>query len=154
MTYSWSGLGKTYRFGGIRAVYDCKVRKKVRKGIMMVIYQDGEGRDLEATLEAEGFEWQLWVDLETKDAVVRKRFPNNMSSAVGKVEVPPLVDDYKTLLKTFVESCAREGCGHSKSEHDLGENMTGPCRHDSDETKVGFVPTHQVCKCQQFLPRS
>jgi hypothetical protein len=120
----------------------------------MVTTLDGQGRDLKATLKGDGFKWELWVDIETKDAVVRKRFPSNISSAVGKLKVPPLIDNYQTLLKNFVENCARPGCEHSKSEHELETEGTGPCRHDSDATKVGFIPPDQRCSCPQFLPRS
>jgi hypothetical protein len=56
-------------------------------------------------------------------------------------------------LKNFVEGCAREGCGHSRSEHKLERRGTGPCRHDADIKKAGFIPQTQVCNCRQFLAR-
>ena len=66
-------------------------------------FQDDDGRDLEATIKGEGFVWQLWVDLQTKDAVVRKRFPDNVSRFVCKLIVPAKFVDYEVELQKFVD---------------------------------------------------
>jgi hypothetical protein len=34
-------------------------------------FHDDAGRELEAILPDEGFIWELWLDLETKDAIVK-----------------------------------------------------------------------------------
>ena len=118
----------------------------------MVIQNDDEGRDLAATLPGEGFTWELWVDLETDDTVVRKRYPNNVSRVVGQcLEIPPLVDNFQAFLENFTKTCAREDCGHPKSKH---TGITGQCRWDSDTKKEGFIPPEQMCRCLYFLPPS
>lgn len=68
-----------------------------------ITFRDDAGRKLEATLPDEGFIWELWLDRETKDAIVRKRFPNNVSPIVGDLKVSPFAD-YQSLLKDFVAS--------------------------------------------------
>jgi hypothetical protein len=68
----------------------------------MVIQNDNEGRDLEATLQGDGFTWELWVDLETRDAVIRKRFPT-VSHIVHQWKVSSVQDDFEELLKNYVE---------------------------------------------------
>ena len=64
---------------------------------------DQAGRELEATFPGEGFIWELWLDLETKAAIIRKRFPNNVSPIVGDLKGSNFVD-YQSLLKDFVAS--------------------------------------------------
>jgi hypothetical protein len=77
--------------------------------VTMVTFQDEQGRDLQATLQGNGFAWELWADLdETKDravAVVRNRFPNNVSRVVSELElkVPPVLVDYQRLLQRVVD---------------------------------------------------
>jgi hypothetical protein len=65
---------------------------------------DEEGRVREATLRADGFVWELWVDLETKNVVVKKRFENDVRFLVAILQIPgdPL-DDYHQLLLSFVD---------------------------------------------------
>lgn len=66
-------------------------------------FHDDAGRELAATLPDEGFIWELWLDVETKDAIVRKRFPNNVSPIVGDLKVSTFADN-QSLLKEFVAS--------------------------------------------------
>jgi hypothetical protein len=58
-------------------------------------------------LPDEGFIWELWLALETKDAIVRKRFPNNVSPIVGDLKGLNFAD-CQSLLKGFVSSRAQK----------------------------------------------
>jgi len=46
-------------------------------------FHDEEGRDPEATLRGDGFVWELWVEMETKNAAVKKRFERFGGSAIA-----------------------------------------------------------------------
>jgi|HubBroStandDraft_4_1064222.scaffolds.fasta_scaffold644119_1 hypothetical protein len=64
---------------------------------------DEEGRVREATLRDDGFVWELWVNLETKNAVVKKRFENDVRFLVAKLKGPcDALVDYQQLLLSFV----------------------------------------------------
>jgi hypothetical protein len=67
-------------------------------------FQDSEGRDLEATIQGDGFDWQLFVDIQTKDAVVRKRFKDNSNRASYRLTIPAKFVDYEHVLQEFVDS--------------------------------------------------
>jgi|GEM_PF-4232686 hypothetical protein len=63
--------------------------------------QDTDGRDLKATFPGNGFVWELWVNSETEDTVVRQRFPN-MIQIVGRPQLPFSFVDFERVLQVFV----------------------------------------------------
>jgi hypothetical protein len=65
--------------------------------------QDGKGRNLEATLQGEFFEWKLWVNSQTKDAVVSQQSKAEKVRYMHKLPIPGGVVDYQTLLKEFAD---------------------------------------------------
>jgi hypothetical protein len=67
-----------------------------------VHFQDKDHRDLEATIETDEFTWQLWVDIETKDAVVSKRFKEGHRINKWKVTIPEHFVDYEHVLREFI----------------------------------------------------
>ena len=67
-------------------------------------FHDEEGRDLEATLRGDGFVWELWVEMETKNAAVKKRFETDDRFLVGELQWPhDGFIDYQQLLLSFVD---------------------------------------------------
>jgi hypothetical protein len=67
-------------------------------------FNDEEARDLEATLRGDGFVWELWVDVETKNAFVKKRFETDDRFLVGELQGPhDALIDYQQLLLSFVD---------------------------------------------------
>ena len=69
-----------------------------------VQFQDGKGRNLEATIQTDGFEWKLWVNDQTKDAVVSQQFQSEHKRVMHRVIIPRLFVDYQSLLQSFVDS--------------------------------------------------
>jgi hypothetical protein len=74
------------------------------RGEAMIVMQDGEGRDLAATIPADDFDWQLWVNLATKDAVVRQRFKGKHVRRAWNVTIPEKFVDYEHVLQEFVDN--------------------------------------------------
>lgn len=67
-------------------------------------FHNEEGRDLEATLRGDGFVWELWVNLETRNAFVKKRFETDDRFLVGELQVRhDGFIDYQQLLMSFVD---------------------------------------------------
>jgi hypothetical protein len=64
-----------------------------------------KGRQLEATLSRDGFDWELWVGLNKKnDVVVRQRFHDQPKIVEHEVTAPKSFVDYESLLLSFVDS--------------------------------------------------
>jgi hypothetical protein len=70
---------------------------------MVVRFQDGKGRDLEATIEGDGFQWKLWVDIQTKDAVITHQVKDSGVRHVYPLTIPAKFVDYEHLLQDFVD---------------------------------------------------
>jgi hypothetical protein len=70
--------------------------------VMKPQFQDGKGRDLEATVQTDGFEWKLWVNSQTKDAIVTQQSKTELVRYEHKLTIPAGVD-YQLLLQSFVD---------------------------------------------------
>lgn len=68
-----------------------------------VQFQDGKGRNLEATIQADGCDWKLWVNPKTKDAVVSQEFKDMRLRITHKLLIPAVFVDYLTVLQWFVD---------------------------------------------------
>jgi hypothetical protein len=91
-------IGRPLRIGGVEEPTDQTLESRHMK------FYDEEGRDLEATLRGDGFVWELWVDLETKNALVKKRFETDDRFLVGELQGPhDALIDYQQLLMSFVD---------------------------------------------------
>jgi hypothetical protein len=75
-----------------------------QRQVNAMVTQDEVGRFLEATVDGDGFAWELWVDLQTKEAVVRKRLPNNDASIVCELTIPKVFVSYQHLLQQYVKT--------------------------------------------------
>jgi hypothetical protein len=74
-----------------------------------VVLQDKDHRDLEATVETDGHQWQLWVDIETKNAVVSQRFKDAHVIKKWKVTIPAdQIVDYEHFLRGFVDEHSKK----------------------------------------------
>lgn len=71
-----------------------------------VQFQDGKGRNLEATIHTDAFEWKLWVNPQTKDAVVSQQSKKERVRYMHTLTVPQGVVDYENLLQEFVNKQA------------------------------------------------
>jgi hypothetical protein len=75
-----------------------------------------KGKTSKQLLQGNGFVSELWADLnETKDsavAVVRKRFPKNVTRVVSEfgLKVPPVLVDYQRLLQRVVDQLTEVKC--------------------------------------------
>jgi hypothetical protein len=68
-----------------------------------VQFQDGKGRNLEATIQGDVFEWKLWVNDQTKDAVVSQQSKAEQARYMHRLTIPAGVVDYQNLLQSFVD---------------------------------------------------
>lgn len=72
---------------------------------MNPILHDDQGRDRVATLPGNGFAWELWVNIETEDALIRKRF-TNLLELVCRFRVSSDAD-YDEVLQDYVDKIGR-----------------------------------------------
>jgi hypothetical protein len=68
-----------------------------------VQFQNGKGRNLEATIQDDGFEWKLWVNHQTKDAVVSQQSKEEQVRFMHNLAIPAGVVDYQSVLQEFID---------------------------------------------------